>query len=108
MGNDKGRTSFTQRAQTFLNQRFAFAVQSRSCFIQNQNLRVVEQRSGDGYPLSLTAGRRHASIADTGLVFIVEAIDELIAMSHATDGLNLFTTRLRFGKTDVFGNRAIE
>src|SRR4030095_2895461 len=106
--NDKGRTPFTQRAQTLLNQGFAFAVQARGRLIQDQNLRVGQQRAGNSHALSLTAGKLNPSFADDRLVSIFEAFDELFAISHAAGRLNLFKTRMRFGETDVFGDRAVE
>jgi len=40
VGDDECRTASAERAQAFLNQRFALAIQARSRFIQDQNLRV--------------------------------------------------------------------
>src|SRR5882672_199679 len=65
-----------------------------------------QQRAGDGHPLALTAGKLHASFADDRLVFIVEALDELLAMGDPADGPDLFLSRPRFGKADVVGNRS--
>src|SRR5262245_41373301 len=68
--NDKSRTPFAQRAQTLLNQGFAFTVQARGRFIQDQNLRVSQQRAGNSHALALTAGKLNPSFADNRLVSI--------------------------------------
>src|SRR5262249_10780259 len=108
MRNNECRTSLTQRTQAFLNHRLAFTVQARSRFIEDQNLRFSEQRPSNGDPLTLTAGELHPSFAYDRVVFILETLDEFLTMSYTTDGLNIFMVRMRIGKSDVFGNRAIE
>ena len=50
--------------QRLLHESFTFRIQSGSCFIQQQDFGVDEQRACDGDALLLTAGQFHSAFAD--------------------------------------------
>ena len=65
--NDECRAALHEIREALLNERFAFSVQIRGCFIQNQNARISKDRAGYRDPLSLTTGKFDAAFADDGV-----------------------------------------
>ena len=58
VGDYERRSTDHQAVEGFADEGFRFGVEGRSCFIQNQNARVFQERPGDGNSLALAAGRR--------------------------------------------------
>src|SRR5229473_2773749 len=54
--DDESCAASSQRLKTVLNQGFALAIQARGRFIENQNLRLGENRAGNGHALALASG----------------------------------------------------
>src|SRR5262245_61331023 len=90
MGDHERRPAFAQSLETVLNHGFTFAVEARRRFIENQNLRVCQDRARDGDPLALTTGEADAALANDGVVVFFEGLDKLVAMGDSTDGDDLF------------------
>ena len=53
-----------QRLERGLHVALRFGVERRSCFIEDQYRRVLQQRARDGKPLPLPAGKSDAVLAD--------------------------------------------
>ncbi len=55
--DDQRSSSTHQFVERRLNVTFGFSVESRGCFIKNQDRRILEDGTCDGQPLALTAGK---------------------------------------------------
>src|ERR1051325_82871 len=106
MRNHKSSATATQRLQPVLNQRFAFAVETRGCFVQNEYARLGQNCARNSHALSPAARQLDASFADDGVVAVGEAVDEFFAMRHAAGGNYLFARRVRMREGNVFSNAA--
>src|ERR1700686_3202722 len=53
--DDKRGASLHQISETLLDHLFGFGVEAGSCLVQNQNLRLSQNRAGNGDPLSLSS-----------------------------------------------------
>jgi len=56
VGDHEGGPAFHQLLQGFLHQAFIFGIQRTGGFIQDQDSRVFQDRTGDGNTLPLSAG----------------------------------------------------
>src|SRR5262245_32471624 len=97
MGDYEGRPALAQSFEAVLNHGFALAVEARRGFIENQNLRICQNRARYCDALALTAGEPDAALADDGVVAFFEGLDKLVAMGNATDGDDLFAGCVRTG-----------
>ena len=68
MGDDDGRTAFHEAVQGGLDDFFAFRIEGRRRFIEDEDARVLEDGPGDGDTLALAAGQGAAAVADEGFV----------------------------------------
>ena len=60
MGDQKGRASLEHPVDRLLDLVLGGAVDGAGRIVQDQDARVGEQRAGNGQPLALPAGERHA------------------------------------------------
>lgn len=56
--------------ESLLNKSFALAVEGAGGLVQNQDSRIAEQRTGNRYPLSLSAREIHTSFSEHGVVSV--------------------------------------
>ena len=54
VGYSHGGTGLHQFLQGILNQTLAFGIQSRCCFVEDEDRRILEDGTGDAYTLALT------------------------------------------------------
>src|SRR5215204_414608 len=106
--DDEGRPPAPQRLQPVLYQRLALAVQARRGLVEDQNLRLGQDRARDGDALPLPARELHAALADDRVVAVGEAADELVAVRDAGRGPDLLAGRVRVREGDVVGDGAVE
>src|SRR5439155_9692198 len=99
------RAPAPQRLQAVLNHRLALAVEARRRLVEDQDLRVGENRARDRDALPLAAREAHAALADARVVAFLEPLDELVAVRDAADGLDLVARRVRLRVRDVGGDR---
>src|SRR5580658_3136732 len=67
MGYHKSRSSRQKLFQRALHQLLAFGVEIAGRFVENQDLRIGQNGSGDAQPLPLPAGEAEAALADHGV-----------------------------------------
>ena len=68
---DDDRSAIAQKpVQSFLNQRFGGGIDARRGFIENENLRIGQDRSGDADQLALTHREVGPPFQDLGLVTV--------------------------------------
>ena len=64
VGNNKAGSPLHQSAKSILNRHFANTVQRAGGFIQQQNIRVAQNRARNGNTLTLAAGKTHTFLAN--------------------------------------------
>jgi hypothetical protein len=67
MGDDDDGHTTAQSADGFANHRFAVDVERRRRFVENQQLRLTDQSTGDRETLTLTTRELHSSLSDMGV-----------------------------------------
>src|ERR1700691_3933259 len=108
MGDDEDGAAGNQIGKRDLHQGLAFRVQRGSGLIENENRRVLEQCPGNGDALTLSAGEAKALLADHGIVFFRQPLNEVVRQGrlsgcdHPADGDPGFTVG------DVVANRIVE
>ena len=60
----------SNRIESGLNERFAFRVQSRRCFVQEKDFRIADQGTSDGDALLLAATQLRPALTDHRFVFL--------------------------------------
>src|ERR1700743_2062592 len=78
MRDDEGGAALHEVAEAMLNHRFTLGVEGARSFVEDEDARIGENRSGDGKPMTLTAGDLDAALADDGLVAFGEALREFV------------------------------
>ena len=80
------RAAFHQFVQRGLHGAFGFGVERAGGFVEDENRRVLQNRAGDGEPLALAAGERHAFFADDGVKTVRLFHDEIVGVGMARGG----------------------
>ncbi len=83
MGDHERRAAVHQSPQRGANQPLGGDVDGRGELVQDQHSRVEQQRARDRHALLLAARKRHAALADDGVVALGQAGDELVGASGA-------------------------
>ena len=76
--------------------------------VENQNLRLLQQRTGDAQALALSAGHIGTALLDVRVVLIGEFLNESIGLRELRGMANLFIGGVRVAPAQVFGNSAGE
>src|SRR5262249_28395592 len=74
------RPSREQRRHRRLDQLLALGVEVARGFVEDQNLRLLEDRAGDRQPLLLAARQLHAALTDERVVALGQLLDELVGV----------------------------
>ena len=93
--DDERRAAVSQRAKSVLNECFAFAIEARRGFIQDEQPGVRQNCARNRDALALTARQAHAALADDRVVALLEALDELVTVSDPADRDDLRTACVR-------------
>ena len=64
VSNNETGAIFHELFEGLLDERFGFGVESRSCFVQNENWGIFQNSTSDSNTLTLTARKFDASFAD--------------------------------------------
>ncbi len=75
VSDHEGCTSFHRSLQRLLNLELCFGIDTRRSVVQDQNLRIHHQGSGNGHALLLTTRKRDASLANHRIVAIRQRRD---------------------------------
>ena len=76
--------------------------------VQDQDRRVLDDRPGDGQPLTLAARQQDAVLADAGLVALRERLDERVDLRQATGLLDPLVRHVGIGDREVVADRRVE
>ena len=78
MSNGNGCTVFGENFQTLLDPAFAFIVQCTGGLIKDQDRRILQEDTGNGDPLFLTAGKTGSTFSDKGIITIRKTFDKIV------------------------------
>ena len=76
MGDDNRRPAPHHLLVSFGNLALRFGVERGRRFVEDQDRRVHQERAGNGDPLPLAGGQRHAPLADNCLELLRQPLDE--------------------------------
>src|SRR5262245_52144255 len=108
MGDDERRTTLKELRERRLDELLAFGVEVARGFIKNEDLRVGQDRAGDGKPLSLAAGEFEAALANQSVVSFRKFIDEFMSICAARCIDNVGVARPAPAVCDVLAYRAVK
>lgn len=95
--HDSLASSFHENVQGFLNLVLRFCVESTSGFVKENDLRVTDEGSGDGYSLFLASGKTDSLLSYNSVVAFRENVlilDEVPAVGVLASGLEHFVNGL--------------
>ena len=81
VGDDQGGSAVCQAQQRLLHRPFALVVERAGCFVEDQDLRVLEEGAGDGDALALAARELDAALADIGVIAMGRALMKSCALA---------------------------
>jgi hypothetical protein len=108
MGDDQRGAADGGQFQLGLDGFFRLRIEGRSGLVEDQYRRVLEQRSGDGDPLFLAAGKLEAPLTDAGFIALRQALDEGMQMGGLGGGKDFLAAGVRPAILDVVENRVVE
>src|SRR5207253_2539244 len=108
MGDDERGPAAPQRAQPVLDGGLALRVEAGRGLVEDQDARISEDRPRNRDPLALAAGELHAPLTHDGVVTLLEATHELIAVGDPRRLFDVLAGRVRPGECDVLRDRAVE
>ena len=97
-----------QRRERLLDQMFVFGVDAGGGFVQDDDRRVLEDGTGNGDALPLTAGERAAALADNRVVAVRQRHDKVMAAGFLRRCDHLRLGGIRFAEQDVCANGVVE
>src|SRR5690606_24157807 len=100
--------SVPETPEAVLDERLALTVEAGRRLVEDEDLRIGEDRARDGDALALSAGELHPSLADDRLVPVGKREREVVAVRDAGGGEDLIGRRIGPGEPDVLGDGAVE
>src|SRR5215831_18042724 len=91
--NHDGRLPDHQPSQSFEYLFFGRGIQPSTRLVEDENWSFANHRPRNRDPLALTAGKRHATLADHGIVAGRHFFDELVRIGQLCRSHNLSTSR---------------
>ena len=101
LGDDEACGVCQALSQSSLQERFGTHVDGTCTIIEDQDLRFLKKRSGNGQTLFLPAGEVDSALADQGIVSFRERADKRVSLGRRGTGDNLFVRSLTVAPSDV-------
>ena len=95
MGDDDSRAAFHEAVQRGLDDFFAFRIEGRRRFIEDEDARVLKDSPGNGNALALATGQGAAAIADEGFVTARQFPNEIMGIGRLGGSDDFFVCRCR-------------
>lgn len=80
VGDGNGGAGLHEPFERFLHEAFAFGVECRGGFVEDEDGRILEDGAGDGDALALSAGEAAAAVAHLGVVAFLAFHDEVVGI----------------------------
>ena len=97
-----------QAGQRFLHGQLAFRVERAGRLVEQQDRRIAQQRAGERDALALTAGERHAALAEPGGVALRHGPDEAVGLGRLGGAHDIGVAGVGAPVADVLGDRVVE
>ena len=101
VGNGYGSTTLHQSFQRFLYQSFRFCIECRSCLIEDQNWRILEDGTSNGYALALTTRETSTAVAYHRVVAMFAFHDEFMRIGNLRGLNDLFHRGILNAKSNI-------
>ena len=108
VGDDDRRAAFQNVLQGGLDGGFRLGVEAGGRFVENQHLRIAQDRTRQRDALFLAAGETDAAFADERVVFVRKLFDEIRGGGDFRGGGDLFGRGVRNAVGDVLRDRSVE
>ena len=108
VSDDEGGTADHELVERILHDLLAFRIECGGRFVQDEDLRILQDRSCDGDALTLTAGEDEAAIADLGIDATRQTLNEFLCIRGANGIPDLFIRRIQATVEDIFFDGGIE
>ena len=108
VGDDEGCPPYHEPVQGFLDDPFAFRIQGRSGFVQNQDPGIFQDGPGNGDALALAAGYVDAPIPQIGVIPLGQIPDEFICIGGFGRCQHFLPGGIQPSVEDVVVHRIIE
>lgn len=111
MRDDDSRFAFGCAADCLSDERLILGIQAGSCLVQNQYLRLFDERAGDADTLAFSAGQAHAAFADERIEPFFQAMGESVdagGFCRRSDRLVGYLRSVRQPERNVVSERIIE
>ncbi len=105
---DQGRASRRQAVEALLNDRFVLGVHRGERFVENEDWRITQQRTGDRQALALAARQQYPALADHRVVTLRQHRDELVRIGVARRRLDLVAGGVGLAEPQVVFDGAVE
>ena len=104
LGDDEAGAPAHQALQRQLDEVLGFGIYAGERIIEDEDARILEQGAGDGDALLLSAGERHAALADMGGIALRQFQDEVVGLRRFCCGENLFVAGVGAPKSQVLAD----
>ena len=104
--NDKGGPSLEHPIQSLLYQSFRLGVDRGGCLVQNKDLGIRNQGSGNGNQLPLSLRQTAASFMDFRLIALVQMANKFIGHNGLTGRIYLFIRGIQLTILDILHDSA--
>ena len=108
MRDDERGAVFGDLLELALDGFFRFRVEGGGSFVENQNVRIFQNRARNRYALFLAAREFQATLTYRGLVFIRQRFDKLMNMCVLRGLQDFFTGRIGPTISDVVIDRVVK
>jgi len=102
--DDDGGAVLHQAIERLLYQGFAFGIERRCRFVEKQDRGVLQQRSGNGDPLTLAARKGDAALAHGRVEALLKPVDEFPRLGSLGGGDHILPTRAGGAEGNVVVN----
>ncbi len=106
--DDQSRSVFGKFFQRLLDDALTLVVERRGRFIKNKDRRVLQENTGDGEPLLLSAAEFDASLTDIRIVAVRKFHDEIMGVGTLGGIDHIFESCIRPTIADIFQNCSCE
>ena len=108
MGNGNGRTVLHQLFEGILYHAFAFGIEGRSGFVQDEDRRVLQDGTGNADTLALTTGKLASTVANHGIVTFFAGHDEVVCIGYLGGFHHLVHSGIFYPEGDVVEEGIVE
>src|SRR5205085_12152009 len=108
VGDDEGGAALEQVGQRRLDELLALGVEVAGGLVEDQDLRVGQDRAGDADALALAAGQLEPALADERVVALGQSVDELVGVGAAGGVADVGLGGAAAAVGDVLADRAVE